>query len=164
MENTKTKSKLKLILLILLFIFFIAMSFLAYGVLGIIADAPETDLNNMASAFDQTTSIYTEDGRLLENVEAVEYRRIVSIDDIPDNLINAIISVEDQRFYSHPGIDVRGILGSLVTNIKAGRIVRGGSTLTQQLVKNVYLTNQKVYDRKIKEAYLALRVDRKSVV
>lgn len=159
MENTKNKSKLKLILLILLFIFFIAMSFLAYGVLGIIADAPETDLNNMASAFDQTTSIYTEDGRLLENVEAVEYRRIVSIDDIPDNLINAIISVEDQRFYSHPGIDMRGILGSLVTNIKAGRIVRGGSTLTQQLVKNVYLTNQKVYDRKIKEAYLALRVE-----
>lgn len=135
------------------------MSILAYGVLGIIADAPETDLDDIASAFDQTTSIYTEDGKLLENVEAVEYRRIVSIDDIPDNLVNAIISVEDQRFYTHPGIDLRGIMGSFVTNLKAGRIVRGGSTLTQQLVKNVYLTNQKVYDRKIKEAYLALRVE-----
>src|SRR5699024_6492508 len=80
-------------------------------------------------------------------------------DDIPDNLKNAFVAVEDERFEDHDGIDIMSIFGSMLENIKAGGIVRGGSTITQQLARDTYLTNDQTYQRKIKEIYLALEIE-----
>lgn len=158
-KSLDKKSKIKLAILLVAFILAFIGALFAFGALGIIKTSPKTNLSNLSASFDQTSTIYNEHGDLLENVEAKEYRTIVSLKQIPDSLVKAIVSIEDQRFYKHPGIDLKSIMGSFITNLKAGRIVRGGSTLTQQLVKNVYLTNDRDFDRKIKEAYLALRVE-----
>ena len=74
----------------------------------------------------------------------------------------AFIAIEDQRFEKHPGIDIRRIFGSLIHNIKVGDLTnQGASTITQQLVKNLYLTGDKLWERKIQEMYLAVQVERK---
>lgn len=80
----------------------------------------------------------------------------VPIDDMPDYLIKALISTEDRRFFDHFGIDFLGLIRALSTNAQAGGVVQGGSTLTQQLAKNLFLSNERSIDRKIKEVFLAL--------
>ncbi|MGV8936045.1 MAG: transglycosylase domain-containing protein [Allorhizobium sp.] len=80
----------------------------------------------------------------------------VPIDDLPDHLIKAVLATEDRRFFQHFGIDFLGLARAMSENARAGSVVQGGSTLTQQLAKNLFLTNERSIERKIKEAYLAL--------
>ncbi|HSP26494.1 MAG TPA: PBP1A family penicillin-binding protein [Saliniramus sp.] len=80
----------------------------------------------------------------------------VSLDDFPDDLIKAALATEDRRFFSHWGIDPVGTTRALVVNSRASGVVQGGSTITQQLAKNLFLSNERSLDRKIKEAFLAL--------
>ncbi|MBW8300820.1 MAG: PBP1A family penicillin-binding protein [Hydrogenophaga sp.] len=80
----------------------------------------------------------------------------VPIDELPDHLIKAVLATEDRRFFEHFGIDFLGLIRAMTENAKAGTVVQGGSTLTQQLAKNLFLTNERSIERKIKEAYLAL--------
>lgn len=80
----------------------------------------------------------------------------VSLDDYPDQLIEAVIATEDRRFYEHFGIDVVGLFRAVVANARAGGTVQGGSSLTQQLAKNLFLTNERTLKRKINEAFLSL--------
>jgi penicillin-binding protein 1A len=80
----------------------------------------------------------------------------VPLEEIPDSLVKATLATEDRRFFSHIGIDVVGTFRAMVENARAGGVVQGGSTLTQQLAKNLFLTNERSLSRKIKEAYLAL--------
>ncbi len=88
-----------------------------------------------------------------------EDRVPISLEDVPPDLVEAIIAVEDQRFYSHFGVDPIGILRALVANLRAGEIVQGGSTLTQQLVKNLYLNREQTLRRKAEEALMALALE-----
>jgi len=88
-----------------------------------------------------------------------ESRKFVPYSKIPQYLIDAIISTEDKRFYKHFGIDPRSILRALYVNIKAGKIVQGGSTVTQQLAKNFFLTSQRTIKRKVAEAVMALLME-----
>jgi penicillin-binding protein 1B len=88
-----------------------------------------------------------------------EDRVPISLQDVPPDLVEAIIAVEDQRFYSHFGVDPIGILRALVANLRAGEIVQGGSTLTQQLVKNLYLNREQTLRRKAEEALMALALE-----
>lgn len=91
-----------------------------------------------------------------------EQRRIVvPLSKIPKDLKNAILAVEDQRFYKHKGIDPLGILRAIYANIRAGRLVEGGSTITQQLTKVLFLTPDKSLSRKVKEFLLALEIEKK---
>jgi len=92
---------------------------------------------------------------------AREQRQIVKLEKVPTILLNAIISVEDQRFLSHAGIDPRGIIRAFFMNLRPGRLLQGGSTITQQLVKNFFLTSKQSYVRKINEALMALIVESK---
>jgi len=87
---------------------------------------------------------------------ARESRKIVKLQEVPTNLLHAIISVEDQRFLTHGGIDPKGIVRAFFSNLRAGSIVQGGSTITQQLVKNFFLTQKRSYIRKFNEAVMAL--------
>lgn len=88
-----------------------------------------------------------------------EDRLLVKLDDVPKHLINALLAVEDRQFYSHFGINPRAILRAMFANIKAGAIVQGGSTLTQQLVKNFFLTKKKNLWRKLNEAMMSLLLE-----
>lgn len=85
----------------------------------------------------------------------------VPLDQIPDVLIKATLSTEDRRFFEHYGIDVLGTMRALLTNVQANEVVQGGSTLTQQLAKNVFLTPERSLRRKIQEAILAVYLERK---
>jgi penicillin-binding protein 1B len=86
-------------------------------------------------------------------------RELVRLDDVPEHLVAAILSVEDQRFESHPGIDLRRIAGAMLANLRAGRVREGGSTLTQQLVKNFFLTPERTFKRKAQEVLMSLIVE-----
>ena len=83
-------------------------------------------------------------------------RDSVPVDELPDHVIKAVLATEDRRFFEHFGIDFIGLTRALSENVRANSVVQGGSTLTQQLAKNLFLTNERSMERKIKEAYLAL--------
>lgn len=107
------------------------------------------------------TTILSSDGVSL-GVHAREYRKFVPINEIPNVLVAAFISAEDGNYWRHHGVDVISITRAALSNLKSGPDVRleGGSTITQQVVKNLLLTSERTLDRKIKEAILALKVDR----
>jgi penicillin-binding protein 1A len=86
----------------------------------------------------------------------IRHNDSVPLDQFPDHLIKAVLATEDRRFYDHFGIDISGTLRAIVTNARAGGVVQGGSSLSQQLAKNLFLSNERTLDRKIKEAFLAL--------
>ncbi|MCG6113631.1 MAG: PBP1A family penicillin-binding protein [Mesorhizobium sp.] len=83
-------------------------------------------------------------------------RDSVPVDELPDHVINAVLATEDRRFFEHFGIDFIGLMRAMSENVRANGVVQGGSTLTQQLAKNLFLTNERSMERKIKEAYLAI--------
>jgi penicillin-binding protein 1A len=107
----------------------------------------------------EATKIISYDGVILAQVYE-ENRETVSIADIPKDLQNATVAVEDSRFYNHLGIDFIGICRALVTNLKSGHMAQGGSTLTQQLARNIYLTREKKLSRKLQEVVLAIELER----
>jgi penicillin-binding protein 1A len=86
----------------------------------------------------------------------IKHSESVPLEDFPDQLIKAVLATEDRRFYEHFGIDIQGVFRAFVTNTQAGGVVQGGSTITQQLAKNLFLSNERTYERKINEAFLAL--------
>ena len=81
--------------------------------------------------------------------------------ELPQMYVNAVISVEDKRFYKHHGIDVLAIGRAFINDIKAMEFVEGGSTITQQLAKNMYFTQEKIVERKIAEVFMALQIENK---
>jgi len=88
-----------------------------------------------------------------------ERRQLISIQQVPGHLIFAVLAAEDSRFYQHPGVDFRGILRAFITNLRHGSIRQGGSTLTQQLAKNYFLTPARTLTRKLKEALLSVIIE-----
>lgn len=107
-----------------------------------------------------SSQIYDVNGKLLTNIHSVENRLPVTLKKIPKNLQNAFVAVEDARFYQHNGIDPRGILRAVWSNITSKGVAEGGSTITQQLAKNAYLSQERTLKRKIQEAFLALQLER----
>ena len=85
----------------------------------------------------------------------IKHNKSVPLDEMPDDLIKAALATEDRRFYEHFGIDFYGTFRAMVANTQAGGVVQGGSTITQQLAKNLFLSNERTYQRKINEAFLA---------
>ena len=85
----------------------------------------------------------------------IKHNNSVPLEEMPDHLIKAVLATEDRRFYEHYGIDFYGTLRALMTNARAGGVVQGGSTITQQLAKNLFLSNERTIERKINEAFLA---------
>lgn len=106
------------------------------------------------------TNVYSDDGRKIGEFYK-ERRIVIPLSDMPDNLINAFVAAEDSRFREHPGIDIQSIVRAFIKNFKAGTIVQGGSTITQQVTKSFLLTPERTYERKLKEAMLAYRIEKK---
>ena len=107
-----------------------------------------------------SSQIYDINGKEIANVHAAENRRPVKIQQVPKDLQNAFVAVEDTRFYEHNGVDPRGILRALYVNISGHGVSEGGSTITQQLAKNAYLTQDRTITRKIQEVFLAMQLER----
>jgi penicillin-binding protein 1A len=107
------------------------------------------------------TTIWSDDGVLLGTLD-VENRQPVPLDEISKNAVNATVAIEDHRFYEHPGVDPQGILRAVVANTRDKNLGQGGSTLTQQLVRNLHISGistEKKYSRKLREALTALRLE-----
>ncbi len=122
-------------------------------------DLPDVDA--MAAATRQpSVTLMAADGTLLASYGEI-YGARVSVAKLPPHLPLAVLAVEDRRFYQHPGVDFRGLLRASLANLRAGRIVQGGSTVTQQLAKNLFLTPERTFRRKIQELLLALWLEHK---
>ncbi|NLJ78915.1 MAG: PBP1A family penicillin-binding protein [Tissierellia bacterium] len=159
-RKPRKRNKLKIFLISLVVVAIIAVGAVTGVVIAIAKDAPEIDPTNISSLLSQTSFILDQNGEMLEKIQTEEYRTIVELDRIPEYLRAAFIAIEDERFDSHIGVDPIGIASSAMDNLKAGHTVRGASTITQQLARNLYLSNDRSWDRKIKEAYLALQIDK----
>jgi penicillin-binding protein 1A len=108
----------------------------------------------------QTTKLFSRNGELLGEIFEEERRELVGFDEIPRELLWAVISIEDKKFFEHPGIDVKGIIRALKANLSASRKAQGASTITQQLVRNLFLTKEKSYRRKLMEMILAMKIEK----
>jgi penicillin-binding protein 1A len=107
----------------------------------------------------QNSFVYAADNSVLGAIPAEKNRQPVALDQMSPLLAEATVAIEDRRFYSHSGIDYEGIIRAAVKNLQSGEIVQGGSTLTQQLVRNLYIGNEVSWERKTKEACLALKLE-----
>lgn len=159
-ETTKKRSKFKIFLLVLLIAVVVSIGAVTGIVIAIAKDAPDIEPSNIEALLNQTSFILDENGKVIEKIQTEEYRTIVDLEKIPKHLQDAFVSIEDERFEKHMGVDPKGIMSAVVDNIRAKSTVRGASTITQQLARNLYLTNEKKLDRKIKEAYIALQLEK----
>jgi penicillin-binding protein 1A len=131
------------------------------GGAAVFAYGSSCDLDSLREVkIGENTFVYAADGSLLGSIPAERNREAVEPEDMSIWIRKATIAVEDRRFFEHGGIDVEGIARAAVTDLKAGRIVEGGSTITQQLVRNLYISNERTVQRKLKEACLATKLDR----
>ncbi len=104
--------------------------------------------------------VYSKENKLIAEFGQFR-RRPVNYEQTPQNLRNAFIAIEDSRFYQHKGVDFRGITRAVVTALKSGRVRQGASTITMQVARNFYFTNERTLDRKLREAFLALKIEDK---
>lgn len=143
------------------FVFSGILIFAFQAVASFFEDLPKLeDFSPTESAL--TSKIYAADGTLIATFHGEENRELVSYEQISRNLINAVIAIEDERFYQHKGFDIEGIIRSFIINLMSGEIEQGATTITQGYIKNVYLPEEKyniTYERKIKEAALAYQLE-----
>jgi penicillin-binding protein 1A len=148
---------------IILPLFLLLTAVLVGGIAGFVIfsvwDLPEV---NMLEQYKPsiTSRVYSESNKLLAEF-FTENRTPVALSDVPETLIKALIATEDTRFYSHHGLDFHGIARAFYRNIKAKKVIEGGSSLTQQLAKVLFLTPERSYTRKFKEMALALRIEQR---
>jgi penicillin-binding protein 1A len=146
----------------LVFIVLLCLSIAAGATAGVLfvynSDLPQVDsLEDTRPGV--ITQVFADDAQVIGSF-ALERRILVKWEDIPQTVRSAIIAVEDQNFWQHWGIDLFGVARAGLRNLMNGRIVEGGSTLTQQLSKNLFLTPEKTLRRKIQEAMLAIQIER----
>jgi penicillin-binding protein 1A len=132
----------------------------AAGFTGAATVAPRCDLDNLRPVeIGQNSFVYAADGSLLGAIPAEKNRQPVRLAQISKWMRLATIAIEDRRFYQHRGIDLEGIARALAADVRAGRVVEGGSTITQQLVRNLYISREVTFERKLIEACLAVRLN-----
>lgn len=131
---------------------------MGFGLLTVLSQGlpPVSGLENYEPAL--PTKIYDRHGQLITSFQ-VERRYLKPYNAFPKDMINATVAIEDERFYQHHGVDYIGIARSVFVNIKAGRIIQGGSTLTQQLARDLFLTRDRIAIRKIREILLAQKIE-----
>lgn len=156
--------KRKLLLKVFGLFFLIAFSSLLVGLTMLAKMArelpnPEQFVNRQIT---QSTKIYDRTGEiLLYEIHGEEKRTVIPFEEIPEYVKQATIAIEDQNFYTHPAFDWRSIIRAFFVNLLKGRVVQGGSTITQQLAKNAFLTPERTFSRKTKELILAYWLERR---
>lgn len=141
----------------LLFGFAIAGSLMAV-LEGLFHDIPKIEVPDLQPAVH--TRIYDRDGNLMKEIGRIASRKkLVRLVNLPLYVPQAFVAIEDERFFSHFGIDFKRVIGALIIDLRKGKFAHGASTITQQLIRNVYLSSEKTLTRKIKEAILALKLE-----
>ena len=135
-------------------LFFVVLGFLAFQ----LKDVPNITKANLQDPL--SSEIYDKNLNLIATVGA-EKREYVSISDIPQNVKDAVLSIEDTRFYSHIGVDPKRLTKAMLVNIQSNSAKEGASTITQQVIKHSLLTSEKTMERKIQEAYLSFKLESK---
>lgn len=170
-ENIKRNRKIKkskknflksfsLIFIIFTFIFIISSGIVFSYLYSSLKDLPEFDPLDITGRLYENSVIYDDKGTEIEKVQTEQFRSIISINDMNIFIQNAFIAVEDERFKEHVGVDIKGLFRALFENIKAKSFKQGASTITQQLSRNIYLSQEKEIGRKIKEMYIALQIEK----
>ena len=137
-------------------IFLGAVAFIYFG-----RDLPRPD-DFISRNINRPTRIYDKTGEnLLYTIHGEERRELIDIEEMPDHLIEALLAAEDSRFYSHFGIDIEGIMRSILINIQERRLAAGGSTISQQLTRSALLTHEKTFMRKVREMILTIELERR---
>jgi penicillin-binding protein 1A len=160
----KTKKKrraagfFKSFCLVLFFLFLIAGGAAAAVIVNYVNEAPPLDHTRLATV--ETSYIYDSGGNEIAALHEEQNRIIVDLEEIPEHVQLAFIAIEDERFNNHFGFDVVGSIRAAYANFKAGEIVQGASTITQQLAQNAFLTSETTYKRKVQEIWLALQLER----
>ena len=127
---------------------------------AVLALGPRCDLDALHPvSIGQNTFVYAADGSLLGVIPAERNRQVVPLRLMSPWLTKATVAIEDRRFYQHGGVDAEGIMRALWRDVKAGKVVEGGSTITQQLVRTLYISNERTVERKVTEACLAVKLD-----
>ncbi|MEK7635808.1 MAG: PBP1A family penicillin-binding protein [Patescibacteria group bacterium] len=146
----------------LILIFFSASLFVLAKVAKIAKELPDPKQFVASHQVSQSSKIYDRTGEiLLYEIYSEEKRTIIPFKKIPDYVKKATIAIEDKNFYEHPALDWRALIRAFLTNVIEGRVVQGGSTITQQLAKNAFLNSEKTYERKIKELILSYWIEKK---
>lgn len=162
-KQPNVKGKFRSLAIRTMLVFFICAALItggfAYTAFAYVKEAPKLNPEQLNSPLSST--IYDMNSKKIMDVAGEEYRKKASLDQVPKSVQNAFVSVEDVRFWEHHGIDVKRIAGAALANIKEGFGVEGGSTITQQLVKMSFLSPEKTLERKVQEAYLALKLEKK---
>lgn len=167
LRMTAMKNRFFAIVILFIFSFLTAAGFeylvgLSKGLAAEINSLPSPTLSTPLSA---TTQIFSQDGpseadaKLIYEIHGDVNRQIVSIDEVPDHLVYAFLTNEDQTFFKHFGFSTRAIIRAARINLKAGEILQGGSTITQQLARSLGLSAQKTFSRKLKELYLSFLLE-----
>lgn len=159
----RKKHKLKRLFSVLVIIFVLlatVASVTAYAAVKyFLSDLPPLDLKQLEPA--KTSFLYDREGNLVTPLMGAENRVILTLDEISPYLVNAFIAIEDDRFFEHPGFDLRGIMRAVWNNIfKKSGVIQGGSTITQQLVKDAFLTPERTLKRKVQEIYIAYKLEK----
>ncbi|GFN23174.1 transglycosylase domain-containing protein [Thermanaeromonas sp. C210] len=161
-DKKKTRRRLNLKRLLLLLAAVVVLAGIGSGIglaFDVLRGLPSWDPNNLR--MDLTTSLYDKDNNLFATLHGEQNRLHASLEEIPKYLQDAVIAIEDVRFYQHHGIDLRSIARAAVTNLLHRQIREGGSTITQQLAKNAFIEDwERTFRRKIQEAILALQIER----
>lgn len=162
-DKKKNKKKLsipRLIIIVFLLIAFIGAGAVAGIVAAYIKDAPEISTKDILQ-LRQSSIVYEEGtGEIVDRIHEEVNRTLISLEDVPEYVQRAFVAIEDERFRQHFGIDLKRIIGVTIQNLRERRIAAGASTITQQLVRNVVLTQDQKLKRKIQEQYLAIKLER----
>lgn len=167
-ESTKKRKKKKKrkisffkVLTLLLFTLILAGGITVAGyTLFVIKTAEPIDPTKISDMLDDSSFIYDSQGNLLDKISGAENRTIVPMEQIPKDLQNAVISIEDERFRQHNGVDVKRVFGAFWHDVKTRSLEQGASTITMQLAKNMFTSADKSADRKIMDAYYALEIEK----
>lgn len=160
-HKKRNKKFFKNLLLFFLFLALLGGTFVTLFFIWVSKDLPNPD-KLLEREISQSTKIYDREGKtLLYEIFTQERRTLVELSDIPKNLIFATIAAEDRYFYEHKGFNLKSIVRAILMNLLHGKKIQGGSTITQQLIKNAILTPEKTYARKIRELILAYQIERK---
>lgn len=141
------------------FILLFILSALLLTLLYFVWTASRVNVESLKKGLSQPTVIYDHNGELASNV-LTNRTKGISIEKLPKHVSDAVVAIEDERFYEHNGFDIKGITRAFFSNLFSGRITGGGSTITQQLTKNALLSPEKTYKRKMEELFLAVKIEK----
>jgi penicillin-binding protein 1A len=158
-RRARGKRRRKVAILVSALVVLLALA-AAGGITGAATLGPRCDLDRLRQVeIGENSFVYAADGSLLGSIPAEKNRQPVALNRITKWMRLATIAIEDRRFYEHSGIDLEGIARALAADVRAGRVVEGGSTITQQLVRNLYISREVTFERKLIEACLAVRLN-----